>query len=108
MAVSPSRAEGLWEAAAIAAKLGRNGEQTAAWRKLRAEFPDHPLSQRAALELAQAAYQRKEWKDVVEHARVAARSDEAAASAEAWLLTGEAELKLKHFSAAQKALNCGK
>lgn len=103
MAESPSRPEGLWEAAAIAAKLGRDGEQAAAWRKLRADFPDHPLSQRAALELAQVAYKRKDWKDVVEQARVAARSDEAAASAEAWLLAGEAELKLKHFSSAQKA-----
>ncbi|MGH7313325.1 MAG: tetratricopeptide repeat protein [Candidatus Rokuibacteriota bacterium] len=103
MAESPSRAEGLWEAAAIAAKLGRDSDQGAAWRKLRAQFPDHALGQRAALELAQGAYKRKEWKDVLEHARAAARSEDGAASAEGWLLTGEAELKLKHFAAAQKA-----
>ena len=40
---SPARAEGLWEAAAIAAKLGRESDQHAAWRKLRTQFPDHPL-----------------------------------------------------------------
>jgi TolA-binding protein len=103
LAESPPRAEGLWEAASIAAKLGRESDQQAAWRKLRAQVPDHPLSQRAALELAQDAYKKKDWKGVVEHARAAARSEDEAVRAEAWLLTGEAELKLKHFPAAQKA-----
>jgi TolA-binding protein len=103
LAESPPRAEGLWEAATIAGKLGRESDRLAAWRKLRAQFPDHPLSLRAALELAQDAYKRKEWKDVGEHARAAARSEDEAVRAEAWLLTGEAELKLKHFPAAQKA-----
>jgi TolA-binding protein len=100
---SPARAEGLWEASTIAAKLGRESDQAAAWRKLRTQFPDHPLSARAGLELAQDAYKRKEWKDVVENARAATRSDDEAVRAEGWLLTGEAELKLKHFQTAQKA-----
>jgi len=103
IAESPSRAEGLWEAASIAAKLGRESDQGAAWRKLRTQFPDHPLSLRVALELAQDAYKRKEWKDVVPQAQAAARSEDEAVRAEGWLLTGEAELKLKHFPAAQKA-----
>ncbi len=103
LAESPARAEGLWEAAAIAAKLGRESDRLAAWRKLRAQFPDHPLGLRAALELSQDAYKKKEWKEVVEHARAAARSEDEAVRAEAWLLTGEGELKLKQFPAAQKA-----
>jgi TolA-binding protein len=103
MAETPSRAEGLWEASAIAAKLGRESDQHAAWRKLRAQFPDHPLSMRAGLELAQDAYKRKEWKDVGDHARAATRSEDEAMRAEGWLLTGEAELKLKRFQPAQKA-----
>lgn len=103
LAESPPRAEGLWEAAAIAGKLGRESDRLAAWRKLHTQLPDHPLSLRAALELSQDAYKRKEWKEVVEHARAAARSEDEPVRAEAWLLVGEAELKLKHFPAAQKA-----
>jgi TolA-binding protein len=103
MTESPPRAEGLWEAASIAARLGRESDQSAAWRKLRAQFPDHPLSAQAALALAQGAYKRRDWKEVVTQAQAATRTEDEAARAEAWLLTGEAELKLKQFAAAQKS-----
>jgi TolA-binding protein len=103
MTQSPPTAEGLYDAASIAGRLGRPPDQQLAWRKLRAEFPEHPLAQRAALDLASAAYKRKEWRDVVVQAQVAVKSDEDAVRAEAWLLTGEAELKLKRFAAAVRA-----
>lgn len=102
-AQSPATPEALADAASIAGRLGHAQDQDAAWRRLRAEFPDHPLARRAALEQANAAFRRKEWSDVVTHAQAAARSEEEAVRAEAWLLAGEAELKLKRFSAAARA-----
>jgi tetratricopeptide (TPR) repeat protein len=105
MAQSPSAPESLYEAATIAGKLGNARDQEAAWRKLRGDFPDHPLASRAGLELASASYKRKEWKDAVTHAQVATKSDDEAVRAEAWLLTGEAELKLKRFQNAEKAFD---
>jgi TolA-binding protein len=103
MAQSPPTPEGLAEAAAVAGRLGRQKDQEAAWRRLRSHFPSHPLSRRAALELAGAAFKRKEWKEAVAYAQAAAESDEDAVRAEGWLLAGEAELKLKRWSAAEKA-----
>ncbi len=103
MAEAPATPEGLNEAASIASRLGRSGDQEAAWRKLLTDFPDHALSRRVALDLASAAYKRKDWKEVVSQAAPATKSDEEAVRAEAWLLTGEAELKLKQFPAAEKA-----
>ncbi|HXG16506.1 MAG TPA: tetratricopeptide repeat protein [Calidithermus sp.] len=103
MAQSPTTPEALADAAAIAGRLGRPDDQQAAWRRLRAEFPEHPLARRAALEQANAAYRRQDWGEVVSHAQAAARSDEDAVRAEAWLLAGEAELKRKRFAAAEKA-----
>lgn len=103
MAQSPSTAESLYDAASIAGRLGRGKDQEAALRKLRTQFPDHALAQRAALELATAAYKRKEWSETVTQAQPATKSEEAAVRSEGLLLTGEAELKLKHFRAAEKA-----
>ncbi len=103
MAQSSPTPENLADAAAIAGRLGRGRDQEAAWRKLRAQFPDHPLGRRAALELANAAYKRKDWKETVAQAQAAAQSDEEAVRAEGWLLAGEAELKLKRWAAAEKA-----
>jgi TolA-binding protein len=103
MAQSPATPEGLSDAAAIAGKLSRPLDQQAAWRKLRTDFPDHPLAQRAALDLASNAFKRKEWREVVSQAQPATKSEEDIVRAEAWLLTGEAELKLKRFSPAVRA-----
>lgn len=103
MAQSPSTPEGLYDAASIAGKLGRPLDQQAAWRKLRTDFPEHTLAQRAALDLASTAFKRKEWRDVVTQAQPATKSQEDAVRAEAWLLTGEAELKLKRFGPAVRA-----
>jgi TolA-binding protein len=103
MTESPASPEGLDEAASIAERLGRPKEQEAAWRKLRKEFPEHALGRRAALELARAAFKRKEWKEAATFGRVAAPTDEEAVRSEALLLVGEAELKQKRFPDAVKA-----
>lgn len=103
LAESPPTPEALHEAAQVAGRLGRPRDQEAVWRRLRREFPDHPLSLRAALELATAAYRRKDWREVTLHAQAAARSEDGAVRTEAWLLAGEAELKLRRFRAAREA-----
>jgi TolA-binding protein len=95
--------EGLYDAGAIAARLGRPRDQDAAWRKLRKEFPEHPLAQRAALDLATAAFKRRDWKEAAALAHAASQSEETAMRAEALLLSGESELKLRRFSTAVKA-----
>jgi TolA-binding protein len=100
---SPATPEGLYEAAGIAGRLGRPRDQDAAWRRIRKEFPDHTLAQRAALDLATGAFKKKEWKDAAALARAAAPSDDASVRAEALLLGGEAELKLKRYAEAVKA-----
>ena len=103
MSESPPTPEGLYEAAQIAGRLGRAKEQEAAWRRVRKDFPDSPFAQRAALDLANLAFKRKEWKDAAALARAAAPTDEETLRAEAWLLAGEAELKLKRFPDAVKS-----
>jgi TolA-binding protein len=99
----PPTAQGLAEAAAIAGRLNRTAEQDAAWRKLVTQFPEDPLAHRAALDQANAAFKRKEWKDAASLAQTAARSEDQALRAEAWLLAGESELKLKRYPAAARA-----
>lgn len=105
LAQKPVTPDALSDAAAIAGRLGRTRDREALLRRLRTEFPRHALGQRAALELANGAFKRKDWKDAVGHARVAAQSEDEAMRSEALLLTGEAELKLKHFPGALKAFD---
>ena len=100
---SPATPDGLYEAASIAGRLGRTKDQEAAWRRLRKEFPEHALGRRAALDLATVAFKKKEWKDAAMLARLAAPSDEESVRAEAMLLAGESELKLKRYQEAVKA-----
>ena len=100
---SPATPDGLYEAAEAAGRLGKTKEQEAAWRRLRKEFPEHAMGRRAALELATLSFKKKEWKDAAMLARMAAPSDEEPVRAEALLLAGEAELKLKRFAEAVKA-----
>ena len=103
MDAQPPTADGLHDAAGIAARLERTRERDAAWRKLRATFPDHPLTRRLALDMATAAFKEQNWKDAASLAQLAAHSDEDAVRAEGWLLTGEAELKLRRFPVAVRA-----
>jgi len=103
MAQSPATAEALNDAAGIAGRLARPKDQEAAWKKLRAEFPDHPLAHRAALDLAKAAFKRKDYKDAATQAQAATKSEEDGVRSEALLLSGESELKLKRFPIAAKA-----
>src|SRR5439155_253126 len=103
MAQSPATAEALNDAAGIAGRLARPKDQEVAWKKLRAEFPDHPLAHRAALDLANAAFKRKDYKDAATQAQAATKSEEDGVRSEALLLSGESELKLKRFPIAAKA-----
>jgi TolA-binding protein len=103
LAQSPPTAEGLYDAGVIAAKLGRPRDADAAWARLRKEFPDHALAGRAALELAQGAFTRSAWKDASALAQSAAKSSEPAVRAEALVLLGESELRLKRYLTAYQA-----
>jgi TolA-binding protein len=99
----PPTAEGLAEAASIAGRLGRHADQEAAWRKLIAQFPGDPLAHRAALDQANAAFKRKDWKESSTLAQAATKSEDDALKSEAWLLVGESELKLKRYPTAARA-----
>lgn len=103
LAQTPATPEALFDAASIAGRLGRTKDQEGVWRKLRAQFPEHALGRRAALELANAAFKRKDYKQASAQAQAAAPSDEDAVRAEAWLLAGESDLKLKRYATAEKA-----
>lgn len=103
IAESPPTPEGLYEAGAVAGRLGPPKDQEAVWRRLRKEFPEHALARRAALDLAGLAFKRKEWKDAAALARAAAPTDDETVRAEALLLAGEADLKLKRYADAVKA-----
>ena len=103
MTQSPTTAEALNDAASIAGRLARPKDQEAAWKRLRTDFPEHPLAHRAALDLANAAFKRKEYKDAATQAQAGTKSEEDGVRAEAFLLSGESELKLKRFAVAAKA-----
>ncbi len=103
MEQSPPTAEDLYRAADIAKQLSRPRDVDAAWRRLKGEFPDHALTRRLALDLAGAAFKQKSWKDASAYGATAAQSDENTVRADAWLLVGESELKLKRFPQAAKA-----
>lgn len=102
MSQTPSTPEALDDALKIGRRLGRPQEE-AAWRKLRADFPTHAITQKLAMEYANAAFKRSQWKDAVGYAVPLTTSADDATRAEGWLLTGESELKLKRFSQAAKA-----
>ena len=55
LAESPATAEGLYEAASIAGRLGRAKDQEALWRRIRTTFPEHAMGRRASLDLAKCA-----------------------------------------------------
>jgi len=103
MSQSPATAESVYEAGVIASRLGRARDAEAAWMRVRKEFPEHALASRAALDLAQAAFTRKAFKDVVPLAQAAAKSSDDAVRGEALLLLGESELSQKHHAAALQA-----
>jgi TolA-binding protein len=103
VAQSPRTAEGLYDAGVIAARLGRARDADQAWLLLRNEFPEHPLATRAALDLAQGAFGKNAFKDAATLARAATKSPESATRAQAFLLVGESELRLKHFAPAHAA-----
>ena len=103
LAQSPPSAEALYDAGVIAARLGRRQDSEAAWTRLRKEFSGHILAGRAALELAQAAFTRNAFKDASPLAQAAARSSEDAVRAEALVLLGESELRLKRYQTAYQA-----
>jgi TolA-binding protein len=99
----PATAEALSQAADLAKQLGRPKDQEVAWRKLHGQFPDHPLTRKLALELANTAFSKQNWKDASTFGQVAAQSDDSAVRVEGLLKVGESELKLGRFSQAAKA-----
>jgi TolA-binding protein len=103
MATSPPTAEAFYEAGTIATHLGRTRDAEAAWKALRSGFSDHPLARRAALDQAQAAFDRGVFKDAAALARSASASPEVVVRARAFLLLGESEVKLKRFAPAHEA-----
>ena len=102
---SPATPDGLYDAGDIAGQLGRPADQEAAWRKLRREFPNEPLAQRATLQLAHAAFRKNAFAEVVSLAATAAQSPDDAVRSDAFLLVGEAELKQKRYAPALKAFS---
>jgi TolA-binding protein len=100
---SPPSAESLYDAAAMATRLGRGRDAETAWARVRKEFPDHALASRAALDLGQAAFGRNAFKDAAALGQAASKSREEAVRAEGLLLVGESELKLKRNAAALTA-----
>jgi len=103
MAQTPRTAEALYDAGAIATRLGRTREAEQAFLALRTEFPEHALSGRASLELGHAAFGRGAFKESVTLARAATKSPEEATRAQAYLLAGEGELRLKRYAPAHQA-----
>jgi TolA-binding protein len=104
MATAPPTPASLYEAGQIAGQLGNVRDRDAAWSRLRTQFPKDPLAQRVALNLADGAFRRNEYKETVALASTATQSGDGAVRAQALLLVGEAELKQKNFSAAIRAL----
>src|SRR5258707_657164 len=100
VAQSPATAEGLYDAGLVAGKPRRPKDADTAWARLRKDFPDHPLSGRVSLEMAQSAFARNSFKDASTLARAAARSSEDAVRGEAFVLLGESELKQRRHAAA--------
>ena len=100
LASQPATAESLYDAGLVAGKLGRPKDADTAWARLRKDFPDHPLSGRVSLEMAQSAFAKNSFKDASTLARAAARSPEDAVRGEAFVLLGESELKQRRHAAA--------
>jgi len=108
MEQEPASADALYNAVQIATRLSRPKDVDAAWKRLSADFPDHALTRRAALERANVAFKEKNWKAAAALGQQAARSDDDAVKAEALLLVGESELKQKRFAPAAKAFEAVK
>jgi TolA-binding protein len=100
MAQSPASAESLYDAGLVAGKLGRSRDADSAWARLRKDFPNHPLSGRVSLDMAQAAFSKNSFRDASTLARAASRSPEDAVRGEAFVLLGESELKQRRHDAA--------
>ncbi|MBI4588847.1 MAG: tetratricopeptide repeat protein [Candidatus Rokubacteria bacterium] len=103
IAQSPATAKGLYDAGLIAQSLGRPKDAEAVWRRLGAEFPDHPLVARAFLELAHGAFERSQFREAAALAKPASESGDEGVRVDALLLIGESELKQKRYPPALKA-----
>lgn len=103
MAQSDPGPETLYDAAVIAARIGRIREAETAWIRIRKEFPDHALAPRASLDLGRNAFDRSAFKDAALLGKAAAKSSDPAVLTEGLLLQGESELRLKHYPAALQA-----
>jgi TolA-binding protein len=100
VAQSPATAESLYDTGLVAGQIGRPRDAATAWARLRKDFPDHALTGRVSLEMAQSAFARNSFKDASTLARAASRSPEDAVRGEAFVLLGESELKQRRPTAA--------
>lgn len=104
LATQPSpTAESLYDAGVIAMRIGKTKEAETAWLRLRKDYPDHALAARASLDLGQNAFARNAFKDSAALGKAAAKSSDPAVHSEGLLLSGESELRLKHYPAALTA-----
>ena len=103
LVAKPATPEGLADAALFAQKLGKEKDAESAWRRLRQEFPQHPLAQQASLDLARQAFDRRQWKEAAAAAETSSRSDDPAVRLEGYLILGESELRLKREKPALRA-----
>lgn len=103
VAQSPATPESLYDAGLVADKIGRPREADTAWARLRKDFPDHPLTGRVSLEMAQSSFAKNRFKDAAALARAASRTPEDAVRGEAFVLLGESELKQNRHAAAISA-----
>src|SRR5260370_36950757 len=89
MEQNPPTADALYNAAQVAMRLARPRDQEAAWKRLSAEVPEHPLTRRMALDLASAAFKRERWKSAGTDTPRAAHNADEPGDAEARLLCGD-------------------
>ena len=93
VAQSPATAEGLYDAGLVAGKLGRPRDADAAWARLRKDFPDHPLSGRVSLEMAQSRLRQEQLQGRGRPREGGVPQPEDAVRGEAFVLLGESELE---------------
>jgi tetratricopeptide (TPR) repeat protein len=100
---APPTPEGLHEAWSIAGRLNRAPEREAAARQLQQKFPQHLLTHRVILELANAAFKDEKFDRTASLARAIAQSPDDRMRAQGFLLIGETELRRQRYPAALAA-----
>ncbi len=93
----------LLEEGGIARKLSQPREAALAWERLVAMAPNDPVGHQAALELATQALREARYPQALQWAAKALNAKEREVTEEAWLVEGEAHLRLSQPQAALEA-----